>query len=86
MRRISKISRLWRSTLTNEFSGVRQRLGKARGYRTSLPFLEVLEDRTVPSAILPGFNSTTFAPNDDGTYPGAQPLGFTINLYFPGFS
>jgi hypothetical protein len=49
---------------------------------------------TVVSAIRPGFDSTTFLPNDDGTYPAngpesatppgtpvAQPLGFDVNFY-----
>ena len=31
------------------------------------PRLELLEDRTVPSALLSGFNSTLLPPNDDGS-------------------
>ena len=66
---------------------------KQRTVRARLS-LEGLEDRSVPSAILPGFNTTTFLPNDDGTYPTnsltdftppgtpvAQSLGFTANFF-----
>src|SRR5262249_28544806 len=33
------------------------------------------------SVLLPGFDTTTFPPNDDGTYPTPQSLGFTIDFF-----
>src|SRR5262245_1550419 len=33
-----------------------------------------------------GFTTTTFPGNDDGTFPGAQALGFTVNFFGLSFS
>lgn len=37
-------------------------------------------------AVRPGFSGTMFPPNDDGTFPGAQPLGFTANFFGLSFT
>jgi hypothetical protein len=47
--------------------------------------LETLEDRTVPAAIVPGFNGNTFPANDDGS-TGLVGLGFSGNINYFGTS
>ena len=55
-----------------------------RGPRARL-ILESLEDRTVPSAVLPGFNATTFPANDDSSV-GPVNIGFNVNFFGPTYS
>src|SRR5262249_47861572 len=61
----------------------RERGSRRRNVR--LPGIELLEQRLTPSAILPGFNSDTLAPNDDDS-TDAVPLGFNINFFGQQFS
>src|SRR5947209_7237671 len=52
--------------------------GKGRLRRLFRPAVEALEPRTLPAAILPGFDSMTLAANDDGS--ALADLGFTVNF------
>jgi parallel beta-helix repeat protein len=62
----------------------RNRSGKRLHSRfrvSSVPlFLEHLETRTLPSAMVPGFNANTLGPNDDGS-SGPVALPFAINYF-----
>src|SRR6266545_2675327 len=49
------------------------------------PRVELLEDRLVPAAMLPGFDGQTLAGNDDGS-TGAVNLGFTLNFFGTSYS
>ena len=70
----------WRSWVFGGSARAARPARKRSGFTTYRPRLEALEDRWVPSAVRPGFDTIPTFHSDDGGV-GPIPLSFSMNFF-----